>query len=130
MSNQTIQIDGKTYKIVLVEPEQELKAYERPKTYDEAFAKVKDKVDYYEVGISYLSEADALSARAYHKLKIIQAALNGDEKELPYCVFVDGIRNCVFQIYKSKDVFNFKDAETARYFMNTFQELLKQFYQI
>ena len=127
MKKQTIQIDGKTYKLVLVEPEQELKAYERPNTFRQAFEKVEDKLYFYSIGSAYSSKKDADSAFAYRKLKIIEAALNGDVKELPYCMFLSGGG---LQVSVSKDIFNFKDDDTAVYFIETFKDLLKQFYQI
>jgi hypothetical protein len=105
-NNEIIELDGKRYRVQLVE-------IELP-TYEMALE------DGYK-----LSKKDLESHIAYRKLKTLEKFYNGGEKGV-YCIYFSGC----FSASSGKDIFNFKDYATAQKFIEEQKELLNIFYQV
>jgi hypothetical protein len=106
-NNQIIESDGKRYRVQLIE-------IETP-TYEMAS----------EAGFAMRGK-DFMSRNAYVKLKTLEHFYNGGEegKFGVYLAFHQII------VGGSKEVFNFKDRETAQKFIEEQKELLNIFYQL
>ena len=104
--NQIIELDNKRYRVQLVE-------IETP-TYEMARA----------AGYG-MNKKDVESQIAYRKLKTLEKFYNSGE-EGKYGIYFTGD----FSVFGSKDIFNFKDYETAERFIKEQIELLNIFYQL
>ena len=104
-NNQIIELDGKRYRVQLVEI--------LTPTYEMA------RKDGYR-----MKEKDVKSQIAYSKLKTLEHFYNGGE-EGKYGIYFHGD----FSV-SSKDIFNFKDYVTAEKFIKEQRELLNIFYQV
>jgi len=105
-NNQIIESDGKRYLVQLVEIE--TPTYEMARAY----------------GFT-MNEKDLASWKAYRKLKILEHFYNGGEDGKRGIFFAGEITVC-----SGKDIFNFKDCETAERFIKEQIELLNIFYQV
>jgi hypothetical protein len=106
--NQIIESDGKRYRVQLIEIV--------PPTYEMA-----NQAGY------KLSDKDIQSQITYRKLKTLEHFYNGGE-EGRFGVYVSSLGN--FCSISFRQLFNFKDRETAHKFIEEQQELLKIFYQL
>ena len=105
-NNQIIEIEGKRYRVQLIEIVTPTYEMAREAGYE-------------------ISKKDYMSRQAYTRLKTLEHFYNGGE---------EGIRGIYFAgkfcISASKDIFNFKDYVTAEKFIKEQQELLSIFYQL
>ena len=108
-NNQIIESDGKRYRVQLVEVVEIVTP-----TYEKAR----------EAGYG-MNDKDVASWRAYRKLKILEHFYNGGEDGKRGIFFAGEITVC-----SGKDIFNFKDCETAERFIKEQIELLNIFYQV
>jgi hypothetical protein len=106
--NQIIELEGKRFRVQLIE-------IVTP-TYEHAR----------EVGFD-LSNKDIVSSTAYIKLKTLEHFYNGGE-EGKFGVYVSSLGN--FCSISFRQIFNFKDRETAQKFIEEQKELLSIFYQL
>jgi hypothetical protein len=107
-NNQIIESDGKRFRVQLIEIV--------PPTYEHAG----------EAGF-YLNEKDIESRHAYIKLKTLQHFYNGGEKGKLGIYFTSAGS---FYPVSFRQIFNFKDRETADKFIKEQKELLTIFYQL
>ena len=107
-NNQIIELDGKRYRVQLVE-------IVTP-TYEMA-----NQAGY------KLSDKDISSMGAYHELKTLEHFYNGGEEGKLGIYFTSAGS---FYPVSFRQLFNFKDRETAQKFIEEQQELLSIFYQL
>ena len=74
-----------------------------------------------------LSDKDISSMESYHELKTLEHFYNGGE-EGKFGIYVSSLGN--FCSISFRQIFNFKNRETAQKFIEEQQELLKIFYQL
>jgi hypothetical protein len=107
-NNQIIELDGKRYRVQLVEIETPNYEMAREAGFD-------------------LNKKDIESRHAYIKLKTLEHFYNGGE-EGKLGIYVSSLGN--FCSISFRQIFNFKNRETAQKFIEEQQELLKIFYQL
>ena len=107
-NNQIIESDGKRYRVQLVEIETPNYEMAREAGFD-------------------LNKKDIESRHAYVELKTLEHFYNGGE-EGEFGIYFTSAGS--FYPVSFRQLFNFKDRETAKKFIKEQQELLKNFYQL
>ena len=107
-NNQIIELEGKRFRVQLIEIV--------PPTYEHAI----------EAGFA-INQKDYMSRNAYVQLKTLQHFYNGGE-EGKFGIYFTSAGS--FYPVSFRQIFNFKDRETADKFIEEQQELLKIFYQL